>query len=218
MRKRPLNTITALTILICLNFSCNQKQRIHNEERRIKEYEEIELNPKAISPLLTNSYLDSVFNSGQVLTVEKNVIVENSDTLIVKLLQVKDWSDPGDFLRIQISRPDKSIIFDQKNLDGWTKHRLRPETVLKSCIKSDNLLCIENKSGIQLILFGYTYASQPGIMTIVDLFPTPKIVFNQPFELDSLNLNDKKYVTLCGSSNFIDKNQIETKTWTINRK
>ena len=47
-------------------------------------------------------------------------------------------------------------------------------------------MIIDNKNGKQLIVFGWVYASSPGLMTLIDLFPKPKIIFNQEFELKSI--------------------------------
>jgi len=190
MKRLIIITICSLVIVSCKNESKTVDKTVQKDEivAKTKPIKNLEL----IDEFFTNEYLDSLGKTANFETVEKIFVFEGSDTLRICLQHIIDWNDPGDFLRVKIYDTKGKVIFNQTNFGGWVKfgnNYSLPEIVKeKNLIESNKALLIDNKTGKQLILFGWVYASQPGLMTIIDLFPTPEIIFNKKFELKEISM------------------------------
>ena len=191
-----MKRILTLFIIILVAISCKTESKkgsstTRNEKTEVSEVEKPKINPEIIESFFSNEYVDSLEKAKQFVTVEEIIVNEKTDTLHIFLQHLTNWEDPGDFLKVQIRNTKDSIVFEQKNINGWVKfgnnYTLPDSVVFLSQVKSDKAIIIENRTGKQLIVFGYVYASQPGLMTIIDLFPTPQIIFNKNFELRSIS-------------------------------
>lgn len=208
--KRTNVKIVILIFLSCyILSSCNNSstndQKIQQEST--SSIHEWNINSNLINSFYTNEYLDSINKTSTYKTVEKIELSEKNDTLIILLQQMNGWNDPGDFIRIKILDMNGNIKFDQTNFGGWVKfgnNYSLPEIVAKqNLINSKEALIIDNKYGKQLLVFGWVYASSPGLMTVIDLFPSPKIIFNREFELKEITDPDNNgYRDMIGGTTF----------------
>jgi hypothetical protein len=84
------------------------------------------------------------------------------------------WKDPGDFTRIRISTPGRDdFVLTEKN--GWVRYgseeaSLARELKKRNLIRSDYVLALKARENRTLIfLFGYSYASSPGSLDVLEL-------------------------------------------------
>jgi len=185
------------------NKSAEQKPENENAEQRFTFRE----NPELIKEFHTNEFLESINKKGNFENVEEIVVSHNGKTYIINLQHINDWNDPGDFLRVSIADKSENVVFEKTNFGGWVEfgnnYFLSDYVIAKNQIQSDKALLIDNKNGKQLILFGWVYASVPGLMTIIDLFPEPRIIFNKEFQLTGItNFNDSGFRNFIGTTNF----------------
>ncbi len=194
---------------ILLLASCTNSDNKNISQNSVTEYASILNNKELVNPFFTNDYCDSVITTVALNQVEKLIVVENLDTLVVELFHIPEWSDPGDFLKIKIADMAGVVKLETNNFDGWVKHRFPPEVISESLISSDYAALLENKTGKQLLLFGYTYASQPGLLTVIDLFPEAKVVFNRNYEIRSIAKIENGYMNFVGSANGVDTRTLD---------
>ena len=112
--------------------------------------------------------------------------------------RIKEWNDPGDFhnIRLSISNQKDLTLF---NASGWIKLvgskyqnlrkiegeglRIENELVFASIAEDEKLI----------FLFGYVYASEAGVLTILNIKNgyDPKFIFNEKlYFVDVIDLND----------------------------
>ena len=110
----------------------------------------------------------------------------------------KTWINPGDFTRIRIRVPGQRE-FVLSNKDGWVKYgseevsssaELRKR---KNLIPSEFLLALKTDHHNRTVLFllGYSYASSPGNLDVLELSATgqPRVVLHR-LELGLLDVRD----------------------------
>ena len=102
--------------------------------------------------------------------------------------------NPGDFTKIEIINKKYSVSFS--NTDGWVKfdHNYSVSDDLKEMneLKSGKLFLVTNDRASYLVLFGWVYASEPGLCTIIDL-KNGEIAFNYEKELISMSFDKSKF-------------------------
>lgn len=112
----------------------------------------------------------------------------------IKLFTVKDWTDPGDVLKIDIV--NEKGITSYSNADGWVKFDLNypVSKELKEIneLKSEKIIVVTNDKYSLLVLFGWVYASEPGLCTIINL-NTGELEFNDNKELISISADKRKF-------------------------
>jgi len=97
------------------------------------------------------------------------------------------WSDPGDFTRVCIRVPgQKEFMVANKN--GWVKYTSDEASVSSEVRKATNLanskyvlaLRVADKRTV-LLLLGYSYASSPGSLDVIELSDDgrPRVVLHQ---------------------------------------
>ena len=210
-----MNRIITLLIIACILLSCqtDTKKRSSTSKTETKKLSQIEtpiINSDLIDAFYSNEYLDSLAVASKYEILEEVNIYEEADSLKIVFMQIVNWNDPGDFVKIQIKNSEDDVIFEQVNIDGWMKcvsYYKLPESInLINQISSDKALVVSNQTGKQLVLFGYTYASQPGLMTIIDLFPEPRVIFNKQFDLRSISSSTKSgYLDYIGGTTLSNK-------------
>jgi hypothetical protein len=98
------------------------------------------------------------------------------------------WSDPGDFTRIRICVPgQKEFILE--NRDGWVKYASKEASILPDLLKKRNAVSSQyvlalnatTDGRILLFLLGYSYASSPGSLDVIELSQAgqPRIVLHR---------------------------------------
>ncbi len=118
---------------------------------------------------------------------------EKADTIYLKRL--KGWeNDPGDFHQIQI-KTDNSLAWTETNFDGWVRFDNNyhiPDSVKRlNQLDTDLLLITDFEDTKILCLFGWVYASESGLLTIIDFSSDqPRIMINK--NLDLVGIDNKK--------------------------
>ncbi|MGA7831749.1 MAG: hypothetical protein WCA21_12380 [Terracidiphilus sp.] len=87
-----------------------------------------------------------------------------------------NWSDPGDFTRIRIRVPGQKE-FVLSNKDGWVKYSSEAASILPDLLKRKNLVPSQYVLALNatangrtlLFLLGYSYASSPGSLDVIEL-------------------------------------------------
>jgi hypothetical protein len=104
------------------------------------------------------------------------------------------WSEPGDFTRIRIRVP-KQKEFRLSNKLGWVQYGSDEASKSKELLSATNLVSSKyvlalkaDKHRTLLFLFGYSYASSPGSLDVLELGDSgqPRVVFHR----DEFGLKD----------------------------
>jgi hypothetical protein len=117
--------------------------------------------------------------------------------IILEKLQIS-WEEPGDFHRIRIEYKDTCYAFF--NSSGWVKaesyiFEYVPNFTMCNKIQSDYIVFSKNGNDLLLFAFGYPYASQPGLLSIVNLsLKEPKLLFNDNCMLSGYQENKPNIV------------------------
>ena len=127
-------------------------------------------------------------------TIEYDDINGNGVKWKIIIEKIDDWNDPGEFHRIRIVR---DTCFSFFNVDGWIK--VRPSILeyvqnftTYNKILSDYIVLSKNSDDLLLFAFGYVYASQPGLLSIVNLSTKePKLLFNYNYMLSGYQENNQ---------------------------
>ena len=112
--------------------------------------------------------------------------------------KIEDWNDPGDFHKIRIEKNDTCYTFF--NSSGWIKScssifNYVPDFLTYNKINSDYVFLCENNGDLLLFIFGYIYASNPGLLTIVNLsLKEPKLLFNDNYMLSGYEEGNPKII------------------------
>lgn len=121
----------------------------------------------------------------------------NGDSKLDKitLFRIEDWADPGDFQKIEIELNGETP-YEYRNYGGWISFEqasLPTGITAFNKIRSENILLLQAQPETKLIvLFGWPYASDPGLVTIID--PKNKtILFNKNWSLQSITDIDTDY-------------------------
>jgi hypothetical protein len=97
------------------------------------------------------------------------------------------WGDPGDFTRIRIRVPEQRE-FTLSNKNGWVRYDSDAASASQDVRKLANLvptkLILASRAAgnrTVLILFGYSYASSPGSLDVIELSDAgqPRLVLHQ---------------------------------------
>ena len=109
---------------------------------------------------------------------------------IIRIEKISGWEDPGDFhkITIKLSGQQEKIFF---NIDGWVEiSDYEMQYVNHGSIKPFEpfkyfLIQKASKDNVILLAFGYAYASQPGLLSIINLTKknSPTLVFNDNYYL-----------------------------------
>jgi hypothetical protein len=152
--------------------------------------------------------------SGQKLETEKDIEKKYNIKLNFSILEtieydingikgkviiekIDDWNDPGDFHRIRIVNDSCFSFF---NVYGWVKTRTSileyvPNFTTYNKSRSDYIVLSKNGNDLLLFVFGYVYASQPGLLSIVNLsLKEPKLLFNDNCMLSGYQENKPNIV------------------------
>jgi hypothetical protein len=102
-------------------------------------------------------------------------------------------NDPGDFHRLQVILANGDS-FDIINVDGWIKdNHYKPK---ENELASDYITITEYEEAVFLLCFGWPYASQPALLTILDFSSgKSRVIFNKEFALRELSPSDNVLLT-----------------------
>lgn len=164
-----------------------KKQKFSNEKKSIE----------LIGKIFQKSNNQLSFEKIQLIQLDLNED-EYKDTILLEKIkewinveesQHYKWTDPGEFHRIKISiSGGKEMIL--LNTSGWMENNFLAEYDKdfnnENMIKSE-YITIKRASDENILIFisGYTYASTPGLLTIVNIYnnDNPILIFNLNTEL-----------------------------------
>jgi hypothetical protein len=128
------------------------------------------------------------------LVEQHEIELKDIGSSTIKLFTVKGWTDPGDVLKIEIINNNRTTAYS--NADGWVKfdrnYPVSKELKEINELKSDKIIMVTNDKYSLLVLFGWVYASEPGLCTIINL-NTGELVFNYNKELISISSDKRKF-------------------------
>ena len=177
----------------------------------IKDKIRFELNTNFISDFHRDDRLNPNNPDFHFYTVASFKIDLNNNKKVdtINLKRLKGWeNDPGDFHQIQITT-DNGFSWTETNFDGWVRfdnNYYIPDSVKRlNQLDTDLLLLTDFEDTKILGLFGWVYASESGLLTIID-FSTdqPRIMINK--NLDLVGIDNKK----------ITIQQLDDKCWIEN--
>lgn len=203
-------TITKIFILLFVLTSCQTKP---------KENKTNELQPQNSSIILNKELVDSLYLSERLRPDNPDFkyykvkdflfdLNENQKADSIILYRLVGWeNDPGDFQQIKI-KMDNGFEWNETNFNGWVRfdHNYRvPNSVKeKNQIDTDLLLCTDFGETKILGLFGWAYASQPGLLTIIEFSTNkPRVMLNKNWEILEIDSSTMK------AENYKSKFQIE---------
>ncbi|MDR1984723.1 MAG: hypothetical protein LBQ28_07870 [Prevotellaceae bacterium] len=125
----------------------------------------------------------------------------NNDGIKEKIIldELNEWNDPGDFHRIRIEYRDTCFTF--YNSTGWVKIQNSSNDYIHDFasinkIKSDYIVLIQNNDNLLLMAFGYVYASNPGLLSIINLSANePQLILNDNCLLVKYEEHNPMFIT-----------------------
>jgi len=140
--------------------------------------------------------------------IEKLTLDLNGDNQedIIEIERIRQWIDPGDFHRITIKISGKKKT-EFLNTSGWVAVGDYETQFVKGFVSntviSSKYVSLQQASENDMLLFcfGYTYASQPGLLSIINLLKQdgPKLIFNDNYHLykfEDINNDGAKDITV----------------------
>lgn len=136
-------------------------------------------------------FADQIWKDGGYTKIDQMTFDMDNDNIpdTIKIYNIPDWTDPGDFqkLEFKLSNNDFYEIYnlgDWSNLDNFQIDKLKDINKFSS-----NKFIITDISDTKtiMIIFGWTYASSPGRLTIIDLTNGEiKILYDNQFKLKAI--------------------------------
>ena len=197
-------------ILIGL-ISCDSKQ------------EGIEINPNLVEPFFIYYHLFPENPKFQYSEVERHLIDLNNNKKLdtIKLRQLTDWNDPGDFHQIEIILDNnKSVI--ETEFGGWVKfgnnYSVEEELKEMNQINSELILITNLNPNQKIVLtFGWVYASQPGLVSIFEGNGIkPQLIFNKNFDI--YKIRENKFIGIFEFRDHIERTELIDTVRLINNR
>lgn len=181
----------SIFVLLVLNHCSTSSNTEIKTKSIIQEYEQI---PRELigTPLKTVQEKEKELNFKFKFLILESFHFDidsdgKEDEIIIE--KIKNWNDPGDFHRIRIKSQEEEYAFF--NSDGWITIGEYETQYLNSfsensMVKSKYVnMQKSSDEDILLFAFGYVYANQPGLLSILNLsrFDQPELILNDNFYL-----------------------------------
>lgn len=150
-------------------------------------------------PICKTYFKDQIWEKNDYAPIEDILLkIDNDDVLdTIRICKIQEWTDPGDFQKIEIKLSNKDF-YEIYNLGDWINLNNEQLKLFgkSNIVKTDRFLITEIEKGrIVMIIFGWQYASSPGNISIIDLTNgNIKPLFNKLFEFISLEDIDNNNV------------------------
>lgn len=189
-------------------FSCGtgtKNEQSANTNKTIKE-PEFAVNSELVDELFiveNHNQQEYPFKEVETQTVDLNNDGKNDK---ITLFIIENWGDPGNFQKIRVELSGEEP-YEFSNYSGWVtfneNYSISEDIAANNQLESNNILLLNATPNSKLILlFGWVYASDPGLVTIID--PTNRtILFNKPWDLQQItDANSDNFLELNGTSVF----------------
>ena len=185
--------IKILALILILN-SCKSKPTENKSVDLSAEKSGYVLSPEIIDDFFRDDRLnpdnpDFDFYRVDQFSADLN---QNQKTDSIFLYKLRGFeNDPGDFRQIEI-KMDNGDCWTKINFDGWVRfdnNNIIPDLIKnQNQLKTDKFLLTDFGSTKIIGLFSWVYASQPGLLTIIE-FSTdkPRIMINRKLDLIHLD-------------------------------
>ena len=203
-----MNMQILILFLILTGFQSKQ-DGIQTNDFKLKE-SGIILNQEIINPFYRNERFipdnpDFCYSRIKDFVIDLN---QNQKPDSIILYRLKGWeNDPGDFHQIEI-KMDNGYKWVETNFSGWVRFDNNysvPDLVKEKNQIDTNLLLQTDFYSTKVIgLFGWAYASQPGLLTIIEFSTNkPRVMLNENWRILKIDSSIIK------ADNYNDKFQIE---------
>jgi hypothetical protein len=142
-----------------------------------------------------------------------------TDEIIIEKL--RDWNDPGDYHRIRVKVLENEYSFF--NNYGWVKFnnyilQHTHDFYSANLIKSNYFILKKINNNLLLFAFGYAYASQPGLLSIIRFSKNeiPSLIFNDNYFIYSFDEKNKELRVTQYYKDEIDRNKGNIKNFKFN--
>lgn len=202
MRHILLAFVTAVLV------SCGtgtKNEQSSNTEQTVKEPAFV-VNPELLDKLFiveNHNQQEYPFKEVETQTVDLN---NDGKTDKITLFIIENWGDPGNFQKIKVELYGEEP-YEFSNYGGWVtfneNYSISEEIAAKSQLDSKNILLLNATPNSKLILlFGWVYANDPGLVTIIEL-NNGTILFNKEWDLLKItDVNSDNFLELHGTSVF----------------
>jgi hypothetical protein len=190
-----MKKLCVLLVVLPLLTNCkniNSKKRVFdNVTNNIQQGELVGKALSSIIEIQKELGLKLEFDTVEVVVVD--IDGDNNDDIIC-VEKIRKWGDPGDFHKVTIDfhgNKDKIVFF---NVEGWVRvgeYELQfMDSATKKFFDKSKYLAIQKLSNKDTLLFcfGYVYASQPGVLSVINLtrFEKPMLIMNYNYHLCSI--------------------------------
>ena len=201
-------THVLLAFVSAILFSCGTgtKNEQTSSTERTAENLAFVVNPELVDePFIVENHNQQEYPFKEVETQTGDLNSDGKNDKIT-LYIIDNWEDPGNFhkIRVELSGEDP---YEFSNYGGWVtfneNYSISEEIAAKNQLESKNILLLNATPNSKLILlFGWVYANDPGIVTIID--PTYRtILFNKQWDLQQItDTNSDNFLELHGTSMF----------------
>lgn len=155
---------------------------------------------------LTVLFPEKKYDNGKYILYDKILTDLNGDNIndSIFLYRIENWNDPGDFHKIIIKFNTGKLI-EIYNTGDWEvldTNESFYETIRKyNLVNNNKVLLVElSKNRKVVIINGYSYASAPGKLTVIDISVNkPKVLFFDNFLIQGIkDLNNDGIKELIG--------------------
>jgi hypothetical protein len=198
--------IFSIVIIIAL-MQCKAKNS-ETKTEKIKEQSVIVTEDQTYAKELIGEPLDSEIEIERkyditlkfsIIRIYEYDIDEDGTKERIILDNLDEWNDPGDFHRIRIEFKDTCFSF--YNSSGWVKienssNYYIPDFTSINKIDSEYIVLSKNNDNLLLFAFGYVYASNPGLLSIINLsMKEPQLILNDNYLLVKYEEHNPIFIT-----------------------
>lgn len=201
---RTLFLFLSATILFT---QCEVKKNVSCD---IQISEEAEVPQKMKTEQEIEKELELKFSFITIEEFEYNIDGKKGSIVLEKL---KDWNDPGDYHRIRIVGDTSYSFF---NVDGWMEMDVSYSSI-DNRLESKYVILEKSNKRCLLYAFGYPYASEPELLTILNLNKKVDLIFNNNYFIYKYQMDNVCPFIIIGDYDYDGKKRLDTIIFKDNR-
>ncbi|MDR1349022.1 MAG: hypothetical protein LBJ63_11475 [Prevotellaceae bacterium] len=197
-----ISILVVITLIQCKTKNNETKNEEVNEQPAVVAEEQSWTNELIGEPLDSELEIEEKYNIKLNFSIHKIYEYDiNKDGIKEKIIldKLDEWNDPGDFHRIRIEYKDTCFTF--YNSSGWIKTNYSANYYISDFksvneIDSEYIILRKNNDNLLLFAFGYVYASNPGLLSIINLsIKEPQLILNDNCLLVQYEDSNTTFVT-----------------------